>query len=380
MKKINLLYIISNLGQGGAQVLLLDMINYLQNNKNIDIAVITIDSGEYIGEFNKKKIKTIDLKEKGLVNYNIYRKLFKIIKEIKPDIVHTNLLKADFYGRIASKNAGVKLIVSTYHTTLTSHSQNKSQKKTVFDYIDNFVVNYSNSDIIAVSEQVKKKVIERNLKAFERTNVIYNGIDLKKESMKLNSLEISEYKKKLFIKKNEFIVSIIGRLEESKGQFFFLKAMKDILLKGEIKILLVGEGSHRSKIENFISQYKIEKYVTLLGFVKEPEEIIEISDLICVPSIWEGFGLVIIEAMIKRKIVLASDTGGIPELISDGKTGFLFKSLNKEELIEKFNYIFKNSDKLENIKKHALKMVKQKFDIEKNSELYYNYYLQRLSK
>ncbi len=71
------------------------------------------------------------------------------------------------------------------------------------------------------------------------------------------------------------------------------------------------------------------------GFLPNSEPYIEISDLICVPSLWEGFGLVIIEGMIKRKIILASDAGGIPEIIEDGKTGFLFDPQNKTELIKK---------------------------------------------
>ncbi len=133
----------------------------------------------------------------------------------------------------------------------------------------------------------------------------------------------------------------------------------------------------KSEIENTSRENGLADYVSILGFQSETEKFIEISDLICVPSLWEGFGLVIIEGIVKRKIVLASNAGGIPEIIEDGKTGFLFETGSKKSFLEKINFIYDNYNKLDFIKENALELVRKKFDIQKNSELYYQSYLNK---
>jgi len=117
--------------------------------------------------------------------------------------------------------------------------------------------------------------------------------------------------------------------------------------------------------------------VILPGFHKDIEKIIEISDLTIVPSLWEGFGLVVIESMVKKKVVLASDTGGIPEIIEHGENGYLFKTLNKSDFLEKFNFIYSVNSNLPEIQTKALNTVEMRFDINKNSEFYYLSYLSK---
>ncbi|MBK8381622.1 MAG: glycosyltransferase [Ignavibacteria bacterium] len=88
--------------------------------------------------------------------------------------------------------------------------------------------------------------------------------------------------------------------------------------------------------------------------------------------------MVIIEGMIKKKIILASDVGGIPEIIEDGKTGFLFKSQNKTELIKKLIYIYSNIKDMDHIKENAVSVIKDNFDINKNSGQYYKNYMRKI--
>lgn len=374
-KKYKAVHIISNLSLGGAQTLLFDIISYLNLKNDIENYVVTIDSGEYMSKFFDKGFNVIDLKEKGLINPKIYFKLMKTLKKLKPDIVHTHLNKADFYGRIAAKHAGVPLILSTCHNYSTTHTGADINKKSLFDYIDNFVIKYTDSYMIAISQLVYKYLINRNPKFKSKTEVIYNGVNTGKEKYKLNESEQEIFREENKLNKNDFVILISGRLEKQKGQLFFLNSAKEII-KGnkEIKVLILGEGSLKNEIENFIKENSLNDQIKLLGFKKETEKYVEISDLICVPSLWEGFGLVIIEAMIKSRIVLASDVGGIPEIITDNVNGFLFRSNDKINFIDKFNYIYNNRSNLNELKQNALNLVKEKFNIAKSSELYYNCY------
>lgn len=375
IKKIKLVYIISNLSLGGAQILLLDILKNLKEKSDFDIYLITIDSGDYMKKFENSGINLIDLKEKGLINLKILIKLRKILKKINPDIVHTHLHTADFYGRIAAKQTGVPVIYSTCHNYSSHHKGADINKKSIFDIIDNLVISYSKSNLIAISEIVGKYLSKRK-KEFEKvTEIIYNGVDIRKEKYVLNENEIIEFRKKYNLQKNDFVILISGRLEIQKGHKFFLESIKYYLKeKKNIKILILGDGSLRNEIENLIQKNDLSEYAKILGFQTETEKFIEISDLICVPSLWEGFGLVIVESMIKNKIVLAADVGGIPEIIDDGETGFLFVANNKESFLGKLNFIYNNIKKLESVKQNALCRVKEKFDIKKNTELYFQSY------
>jgi glycosyltransferase involved in cell wall biosynthesis len=380
-RKIKLVYIISNVSLGGAQTLLFDIVNYLKQKTDLEITVIIIDSGEFLKMYEEYGIKFIDLKEKGFVNMNIFFRLKKILKEMEPDIVHTHLLTADFYGRIAARQAGVPIIYSTCHSySFSNHTEDADINKiSIMDLIDNFIISYSKSYLIAISKIVKKYLINRNSSFEKITEVIYNGVDISKEKYKLSLTGILNLRNEHNISKDDFVITILGRLETQKGHRFFLESIKDFLKqKKNVKVLILGEGILRSEIETQIKDTDLSAYVNIVGFQTETEKFIEISDLICVPSLWEGFGLVIIEAMIKRKIVLASNVGGIPEIIEDGKTGFLFEVNNKTSFQEKINFILDNFNELSYIKENALKFVKDKFDIQKNSELYYQSYLKKL--
>lgn len=376
--KIKLVHIISNLSLGGAQVLLFDILHYLSKKNDLEIYVITIDSGEYIEKFKKAGIKVFDLMEKGLVNPKIYFKMKKLLKYLNPDIVHTHLNKADFYGRIAAKKTGVKLIYSTCHNYSTHHKGADVNKTSIFDYIDNFVVKYSGSYLIAISEIVKKYLINRDKRFDSITDVIYNGVNISKKNYQLEENEIDLLRIKYNVSKDDFLICLSGRFDKQKGHLFLLDALSEkIKERKNIKIIMPGDGILKKEVENYVSKNDLNEFVILPGFHKDIEKIIEISDLTIVPSLWEGFGLVVIESMVKKKVVLASDTGGIPEIIEHGENGYLFKTLNKTDFLEKFNFIYSVNSNLPEIQTNALNTVEMRFDINKNSEFYYLSYLSK---
>ena len=381
INKIKIVHIISNLNIGGAQILLFDILKYLKEHTDLDISVITIDSGEYIKKYEDAGLIVIDIEEKGLVNPKIYFKLKKILKSIRPDIVHTHLNKADFYGRIAAKRVRVPLIISTCHNYSTTHTGADINKKSLFDLLDNQVINYSECNLIAISNLVKKYLVNRN-PAYEKiTEVIYNGLDLSKSVYKLNEKEIHNFRSVNNLNTDDFVISIIGRLDKQKGHLFFLESVREILNQNKkIKVLIIGDGKLRNEIENYILNNNLSSQVIMKGFLPNSEPYIEISDLICVPSLWEGFGLVVIEGMIKRKIVLASETGGIPEIITEGFNGFMFESQNSRSLADKLTYIIKQKDEFVKLKENAMETVKEKFDVKRNADLYYELYIEKLRK
>lgn len=304
----------------------------------------------------------------------------KLLKELTPDIVHTHLLKADFYGRVAAKHSGVKHIISTCHSNSTTHKRPTPGKKNVFDRIDNFVIDYTDSHIIAISEKVSEFIINRkdDNRLQGRLSVIHNGVVIPNKTVDYISIE--KLRSKLNLSQDDFVVLLIGRLEESKGHLLFIEEVKNFILENRnIKVIFAGEGSLRKEIEDKVQQYGLGNNFKLPGNRKDIPELITISDILVQPSVWEGFGLTIAEGMVYEKIVVASNVGGIPELIKDGENGFLFDINSRGDLLKKFKDVYTRFSELGFIGENARNSVVEKFDIKMNSEKYYEIYKKLLN-
>ena len=290
------------MGLGGAQVLLYDICNELIKRHKVDLKVLTIDSGEYMSKFIEAGIPVIDLAKRGLVNMNIFFDLRRILKEYRPDLVHTHLLKADFYGRLAAKSLGIKAIFSTSHSYSTVHSGADINKINFFDRIDNFVAIHTKCRVIAASNIVQTYLHNRSDYFKNSTQTIYNGIDAETKSSRILSPEQrSKLRSDLGFSDSDKLILVMGRLEKSKGQLTFLQSIRELLLRmNDLKVLILGEGVLRSDIESFLSNNNLTAIVKLAGFKTDTEPYVEISDIVAVPSVWEGFGLVAIFSSRRR--------------------------------------------------------------------------------
>ena len=372
-RKIKLVYIISNLGIGGAQILLLNILKQVKGSGFYEVSVITLNKGIYTDTVINMGISVFNLNCKNLINPIIFIKLYKLLKKIKPDIVHTHLLKADFYGRISSRLAGIKHIVSTYHTNSSSHKIKKGESKNINDYLDNLSIRFSHCHIIAVSEKVKDYVIKKTENRNHKIAVIGNGINID-DFVIMDKEEKNTLKKQLKLDCNDYLITFAGRLEIHKGIDFFLESLKDYIKKNKnIKIIVIGTGNLEQYLINFIIQNDLTDNINLLGFKHDVNKYIQISDLVVVPSIVEGFGLIILESMLCKVPVLASNAGAIPEIIKDKYNGYLFQSGNKQSLIDSLDYIINQKDS-ETILTNAYNIVTDRYNIKNVAGKYISFY------
>lgn len=158
--------------------------------------------------------------------------------------------KADFYGRIAAKNCKVPVIISTCHNYSTSHNTADINRITLKDRIDDLIIKYSESYIVAISQVVRKYLINRNQSNENITKVIYNGVDIQKSNNLLSAQERIAFRKSLNINEDDYVLTIIGRLEKQKGHLFFLETVREILVDNiKIKLHIVGDGKLRNEIQ-----------------------------------------------------------------------------------------------------------------------------------
>lgn len=243
--------------------------------------------------------------------------VYKLIKKIKPDVVHTAAAEANFHGIIAAKLAGVKTIIGE-EIGIPNHS---GIAKRMFRWV--YQLAYK---VIGVSTSVKKHLVATGEIPEEKGVVIYNPVSVPKVFSKVEN--------------KKFNIVYVGRLEKVKNVATLIRAFAE-LSDENIELTLVGDGRERKSLENLVEDLGISYKVYFAGFSNEPSQYLCNADLFLLPSYSEGFGIAAVEAMFLKVPILATKIGGIPEFITDGENGWLFNPNDMEELKNKLGEIIK---------------------------------------
>ena len=241
--------------------------------------------------------------------------LFKWFKKIKPNIVHTAAAEANFHGIIAARLAGVKVIIAE-EIGFPNHSK---KTRIVFRLLYKFC-----DKVICVSKAVKEFLVEIKEIQPDKGVLIYNPVGEPKN-----------------IKRNlsgNFTIVCVGRFEKVKNQQLLIRDFSKLKDKNA-KLILVGDGRERANLEKLIVDLDLNERVTITGFSSEPEKYLAKANLFVLPSLSEGFGIAVVEAMQQGLPCLCSSIGGIPEFIEENKTGWMFNPNNENELYEKLEKI-----------------------------------------
>ena len=305
----------------------------------------------------KSKLKSVFENEEidyfELSRYSFF-KLARIIDKEKIDIVHLHWTKDTttvVFAKLLSKRK--PKIVQTRHMHMTRFKS---------DFYHKFL--YKNIDMmIAVTNLVKEqleKFIPKDIRPKIETS--YIGANTPKL---LNDEEKNNLKESFYIS-DEFIVCIVGRIEEAKGQHIVLEAVES-LRKSDIKIktLVVGHYMDESYFNNLKNSYPNDIFT---GFVSNPTDLMQISDCVVLATKKETFGLVLIEAMKCGVCILGSNSGGPLEIIDDQKTGLLFESMNSDRLCEKLSLIIENEELKETLALNGKIKANEFFDSKKQLE------------
>ena len=262
------------------------------------------------------------------------------------------------YCTILCKLLSTKIIIRS--NSSPSGWSNKKIKKNLYKKI------YGMADKIIVNSEEFKK--ELKLKFNLNSECIYNPLN-KKEIIKKSKKKVNIS----FFKKNDFKIISVARFTNQKDHFCLIRSIN--LLKEKyknIKVLLIGYGEERNKIENLINKLKLNKFFKIINFRKNPYPYIKKSDLFILSSNFEGLPNVLLEAIALNKFVISSDCPtGPSEILDDGKGGLLFKVGEHEELSKKIIYAISNKKKCNKKLSFAKKRL-SRFDFLKNLSKYYN--------
>jgi glycosyltransferase involved in cell wall biosynthesis len=241
------------------------------------------------------------------------------------DLVHTHLMHADFYGTVAAKFSGVSMIISS------RHNDDRFRHNPLLIWVNRFLAR-RHSKIIVISDWVGTFLQEVEGIPAEKIVRIHYGLNPETVTTQADS----HYVRQQFqIPERVPVIGTIGQLAEQKGQTYLLQAIKQLIPQfPDLRVLIIGAGKLRSQLEQQSKALGLEHSVIFTGYRKDAIKLLSGFDLFVFPSLWEGFGLVLLEAMALKKAIVASSVSAIPESVIDGKTGILVPPRHADRLAE----------------------------------------------
>jgi len=353
MRKIKVLHIITRLDKGGSAEN--TFLNLVGLDKNIyDVTLMsgpveepTQDRRDEVEEYGIKHIFIPELvRNISLINdlktiLNIYRYL----RKEKFDIVHTHTSKAGLLGRLAARLARIPIIIHTPHGHVF-FGYFGLIKSNLFIFLEKLASRITDK-IIALTNREKEDYISCKVTDEEKSVVICSGIELNKfKDLPLN--EKQNLKKELGIPENSLIVGTLGRLVPVKGPEFLVEAAKHIISKyPDTFFVFTGDGYLRPDLKKKALNFGLKENIIFLGWRDDGAKILSLYDVFILPSLNEGMGRVLVEAMALGKPIVASRIGGIPDLVTHGKNGFLVPPKDPEELAKYIQILIEDREKRE---------------------------------
>lgn len=341
---MKILYLITGLGLGGAEKVVANLADQMrQRGHEVKIAYLR---GDVVVCPQSSDIGLIYLGLESPKNFlNAYKQYRSLIREYRPDIVHAHMVHANIFARIARLfNKGPKHIC-------TAHSSNEGGVLRMLAYrYTNFLSDLNTN----VSKEALTTYIK--LKAFteKKSMPVYNGINLTRYIPAKEG-----YSKKGHLTN----VLSVGRLTEAKDYPNLLKAISLVIMQqSNVHFNIAGDGELKSELLAIVKDLKIEQYISFLGRRDDIPNLMGQADLFILPSAYEGFGLVVAEAMACKIFVIATDCGGVKEVM--GGNGILVPPQDSNALAQAILTVIEMPEvAIEENNKKALEHVQKNFDL-----------------
>ncbi|WP_170007318.1 glycosyltransferase [Bacillus fonticola] len=331
-KKRKVAFYLPTLNGGGAERVVVNVLNNLANEDNIEfLMVLNKKEGVFVNQLSSK-IPIYELKTKRM--RDSIPALLKFLKEEKPDLLISGMSHVNLITIIANRISKNKTkIIVTEHANLSSVNK-KSKKNTLFNIIKLILMKklYPKTErIISVSKGVQDDLRKYIKLDNEQMKVIYNPVISNTLYVKAaEQVNHSWYENK----KNPIIIGI-GRLTRQKDFENLIQAFSILKSRVDSRLIILGEGKDREKLEKLIKDLGLEEYVDLHGFEENPYKFLRNADMFVLSSKYEGLPTVLIEALaLKCNIVSTDCPSGPNEILRDGEFGRLVPIENSELLAE----------------------------------------------
>jgi glycosyltransferase involved in cell wall biosynthesis len=318
-RNIKVLHLITSLEVGGAQHGLLLGLPRFNTDRYEHIICSLMNRIPMADQFRESGIEVHSLGLNRRTDLSVLVRLRKLMKKVRPDVLHTYLLHANVLGRIVGRLVGIPVIIGSERTIGQVGPCGRLATKLSNPLTNAVEVNSElGARSIAIDLGVPPNKIE----------VVRSGVDLKKFGHSTNRAAI---RSQIGLKKDQHLVLYIGRLRAVKGIEYGLRAFAAAQSQlSSMHMALAGEGELLGHLKNIVRELNVSDHVTFLGVRNDLPDLLSAADSVLMPSLNEGFPRTAIEAMAAGKPIIATNVGGTSEAIIDGETGILIPAKDIE--------------------------------------------------
>ena len=357
-----IVWMIDSLGPGGAEQLMPTILKKLkQSGFNIRICALQIRAGNPIASELERLGLPVDL-----IPISNLRQPFNLIHILRylrfhrPQLLHTQLEFADILGTVAAKILGIPC-VSTVHTLDVF-----PEKKTAWGRMKLrwFLLGTFCDRVIAVSEKTRLHYVQSGGLPRDKVITLYNGVDISRFK-NMDATQTAKLKQALQLPLHGKIIITVAVLREPKGIQFMIRALPTIIEQcPDVHYLIVGDGVHRPALSDLVAALAIKNHVTFAGHRTDIPELLGCCDIFVLPTLKDALPTVVIEALAAEKPIIASDVGGVPEIIENGVNGLLVEPGDPSKLTEACLRLLKDTELTKHIILAGSETVQKRFNID----------------
>ena len=348
--------VVSGLMFGGGQQVVLDLARELRR-RSMDVSVVLLgrrtdkldpmspDVISYDGRYNRI----------GTLLGTAWR-LRRYLSRVPRECIHTHGWDADVIGWLATLGTGIRQVAHIH--VLARNLTEKGVRYSLKRFLTKRIYRRRDTKVIVVAEAVRREWGGVLPKKADRTCLIRNGVDVDRFSARPRPV----------FESREVVVGTAGRLSASKGMVFLLHAMVQMFEEGtRFRLRIAGDGRERGSLEAFVSRHNLEQWVEFCGFVDDMPAFYKSIDIFILPSLTEGCPLTLLESMCSANAVIATDIGGVAELITDGEDGLLVPPERPHAIAESVKKLLTDPEYRTSLGRNAADRVRREFTLERQA-------------
>ncbi len=342
------------LGVGGTETHVLELASRIDRNR-FEVMVCSLKAdGCLAAELRQRGVRVVSLGGEGKLDFRVLFRLWRLLQKERPDVVQAFLFWANLVARLMGRVLKRIRVISSYHDEIVAEG-------VFIRAIDRLTTRWTDV-VVCCSEAVRRSVAE----CIGDAGVLYVTIPFGIDATQFEHCGAGT-KTELGLRADVPTIGTICRLvEPKKGLQVLLSAMG--LLKAQAsspgcQLLIVGDGPARPMLEAMSRRLDIAPWVVFAGTRRDVPRLLPLLDAFVLPSLYEGFGIALLEAMAAGRPVVATTVGGIPEFVTHGETGILVEPGNAAALAHAIQTMLANPEQARQMGLRGQRHVQEKFEI-----------------
>lgn len=324
-------------GVAGSEAHLISLLSGLREHGIDAELLVLVEPGNSVAAFFRlaeaRGIPARPIPIYGHGDISLLARLPALLRRIRPDILHTHLLHADLYGILSARLAGVPLVISS------RHNDDAFRRKMPFNQVNRALWSLTDAGV-AISNAIARFTIEVEGASSAKITTIHYGLDPTRQVVN-REVARADLRRQIGLSRDELVAGMVCRLTEQKGVSYGLQAFAlNVEYFPAARLVIAGDGPLRPALEAEAHRLGLTDKVHFLGWQSDAPFILAGLDVLLMPSLWEGFGLVMLEAMAQSIPIIGSRVSAIPEVIVDDETGRLVPTRDVDALADALYDVF----------------------------------------